>query len=758
MGQAAWLPVPPPFGDCNGGAGIGEIGLEYPVGNSTCLEHLYGAGPMIGGLVLDPTTGQYARRVSEGYNGADSRTEFYPEITDTARYKIWRSVKGDPNIDYNFNPPRLLARSVNKKNCDDDGDGKFDEDELDGLDNDGDWNPATDDVGADGLPDSLEVSCDGRPYDPVTNPDPAEDNYEPQKFDPCHLDANGLPRRKNNKDLYTEKNSIPDHGEPHVDEDFGALSDNDLYIGVTDTAHRSSVTIQGHVPMGIKIFQKSYAWRGDFTDGILPFDYYFINIGKNVIKDVYVGFFADIDLGPTNVSSFQAHDYACYIPELRTAYMHNAQDRGSTPLGITVLGASLPLDQLKYIFQWQPFNEMGVDDDILYGWMNGERFGGQLVKTCQPPETPGDESLFYSFGPFNGNDGSGFKPGDTLRISIAFVSGVAVDKGPNNMRSNAERAIRLFGGGFEDPIHIPSPKLTHEEGYKKVTLRWYPSQAQLGGPGPSETWDDSNKIAQSFPDTSWRRINPPCAEGGESSCFTAHQCQIVNGRPYLPGGRVFEGFRLYRSEDPGFGVPNAKSFTLVKQYDMIDDEFGYNTGIDSVFVDTNLTRGKVYWYSVTSFGLPQRTIIPVAHDSATGGTTYDTLDVEGIESTIGENATRIELPFSVSEHSDQVLVVPNPYRVDQDYSFESGGWEGREANWTENNRLVKFIHLPKKCTIRIMTMMGEIVATLEHDDPVRGELEWDLLSEANRALASGVYLYVVESDLGKQIGKFVLIR
>ena len=27
----------------------------------------------------------------------------------------------------------------------------------------------------------------------------------------------------------TEKNGIPDHGEPHVDEDYGAISDNDLY-------------------------------------------------------------------------------------------------------------------------------------------------------------------------------------------------------------------------------------------------------------------------------------------------------------------------------------------------------------------------------------------------------------------------------------------------------------------------------------------------------------------------------------------------
>ena len=359
MGQAAWLPSSPPMGDCNGGAGVGEIGLEYPVGSGTCIEHLYGAGPMIGGLVYDPASGTYVRRTSEGYNGTDSRTEFYPEIQDTARDKIWRSVKGDPLTDYNFDPPRSLLQSANRKKCDDDGDGRTDEDELDGQDNDGDWNPLSDDVGADGLPDSLEISCDGKPYDPVTNHDPAYDNYETSQFDPCRADpVSGAPRRKNHKDLYTEKNGIPDHGEPHVDEDYGAMSDNDLYFPVTDTARRSNITILGHVPMGIKVLQKSYAWRAEFADGILPMDYYFINIGKYLIKDVYVGFFADIDLGPTNIGDFQSHNYACYIPELRTAYIHNAVDRGSTPLGLTVLGTSRPLEELNYIFQWQVFNVM----------------------------------------------------------------------------------------------------------------------------------------------------------------------------------------------------------------------------------------------------------------------------------------------------------------------------------------------------------------------------------------------------------------
>lgn len=71
---------------------------------------------------------------------------------------------------------------------------------------------------------------------------------------------------------------------------------------------------------------------------------------------------------------------------------------------------------------------------------------------------------------------------------------------------------------------------------------------------------------------------------------------------------------------------------------------------------------------------------------------------------------------------------------------------------------MKFIHLPKKCTVRVSTLAGDLVTTLQHDDPVRGELEWNLLSDSYRALASGLYIFSVESDFGQQIGKFVLIR
>ena len=327
------------------------------------------------------------------------------------------------------------------------------------------------------------------------------------------------------------------------------------------------------------------------------------------------------------------------------------------------------------------------------------------------------------------------EPGDTVKMSIALVSGNGIDAGVNPMSDNAKTAIKLYTGGFRQPTQPISPCLEVIPGFKKISLKWGRNAlCSNGRPGadPMSVWDDSNKVAESLPPDHWRRINPP--------------------QGHTRGGRIFEGYRLYRSEDPA-GTSN--SFTLLKQFDL-DDEFSFNTGLDTMFVDSNLVRGKRYWYSVTSFGIRDRTII--TSSPSPGVFQYDTLYTAETESPIEANAQGVDLSFSVSDNLGDVLVVPNPYRSDYDYTTESGGWEGRARDWTENNRKVKFIHLPPKCTIRVFTLAGDLVATLQHDDPVRGELDWNLVSDSNRALASGVYVFSVESDFGQQIGKFVLIR
>jgi hypothetical protein len=143
----------------------------------------------------------------------------------------------------------------------------------------------------------------------------------------------------------------------------------------------------------------------------------------------------------------------------------------------------------------------------------------------------------------------------------------------------------------------------------------------------------------------------------------------------------------------------------------------------------------------------------------------DTILTEPKDSPLFQNAITSAVPFTPSTEVGRVKVVPNPYRTDRNYIYEQGGWEGLGRLWNENRRVVWFIHLPPKCTIRIFSLAGEVIKTIAHDDDNRqsrnvavGQEEFELLSESNRVLASGIYIYLVDSDYGKQMGKFVVIR
>jgi len=755
MGEQAWdagtgpqIPLAPHFG------------LEYPTGSG--IEHIFGAGPRIGGIVRGKVV------VSEAYNGGSAGNEFFPDFNHLPRWHFWHTQTGTPDEDpegwsgYYYNHGIL----TNTRGYDDDHDGKVDEDDLDGIDNDGDWNPATDDVGADGLPDSLEVSCDGQKYDPVLNPDPAQDNYDPSIRDKCHPNpTTGAFPLKNNKDSYTEKNGVPDHGEPHVDEDYGAISDNDLYCSATDVF--STPPYPGHVAMGVQVIQKSYAWQNG-VDGILPFEYDFININKtDAISNVYVGFFADMDVGPsTRNSNFYQNDLAGYIDSLRTAYIYNSVDVGSTPLGVTILKTPKPLDSLTYIFHW--FANAGDEpvetaDSACYSWLSGAAFAPQYIEQNQTQIS--DTRFFFSFGPFNT-----LQPGDTLKIELALVSGYSVDVFNNqnpSMVQRAQYALLFHGNGYHLPFQPVSPTVKLTPGFKKVDIDW----GAAAGPGavdPINVWDDSSKLAGTFPDTSWRLKSPPCA--------FPHVC--VDGK--LSGCRNFLGYRLYRYEDhrtTDQSTPPAKSaFTLLRQWDNADSSVPfspdfptYHTGIQSSFTDTNLVRGRHYWYAVTSFILPDFQVNQLKN--ILGETFYDTVRTPILESNIVPYD--IYIPFSQSTKLGQVLAVPNPYRVDQNYTPNNGGWETSTRSgggaWTEQDRIIRFIHLPKKCTIRIFDLVGAEIGTIQFDaqtakdpsgntDPNSGSVDWPIFSSSNRALASGVYIFTVESEFGTQVGKFVLIR
>jgi hypothetical protein len=113
---------------------------------------------------------------------------------------------------------------------------------------------------------------------------------------------------------------------------------------------------------------------------------------------------------------------------------------------------------------------------------------------------------------------------------------------------------------------------------------------------------------------------------------------------------------------------------------------------------------------------------------------------------IASNLTRKDL--------NKIKVVPNPYVVTAEWEPKNPYSNGRGP------RLIKFIHLPQSCTIRIFSIDGSLVRKLEHHATMTdGSENWDLLSKDNMEISYGVYIYHVQAPgIGEKIGRILIIK
>jgi hypothetical protein len=111
-------------------------------------------------------------------------------------------------------------------------------------------------------------------------------------------------------------------------------------------------------------------------------------------------------------------------------------------------------------------------------------------------------------------------------------------------------------------------------------------------------------------------------------------------------------------------------------------------------------------------------------------------------------------PALAKNELSKIKVVPNPYVAAATWEPKNPFTSGRGP------RSLHFTHLPQKCTIRIFTVSGELVKTIEHDsNALDGTAEWDLLTRDNLTVSYGIYIYHVDAgELGEIVGKFAVIK
>jgi len=163
------------------------------------------------------------------------------------------------------------------------------------------------------------------------------------------------------------------------------------------------------------------------------------------------------------------------------------------------------------------------------------------------------------------------------------------------------------------------------------------------------------------------------------------------------------------------------------------------------FVDTKVQDGFDYHYVVST--VVQRNV------TVTGTTRVELLESPFRPQFAGVVRPRVEAGGGTMRSDGKVWVVPNPFKA-------NAPWERQPVPGDAFTRHVDFFGLPRaQARIRIYTLAGDLVQVIDHDGTAGdGQAPWNLISRNGQDIESGVYLFTVEWPGGHQVGRFVIIR
>jgi len=250
-----------------------------------------------------------------------------------------------------------------------------------------------------------------------------------------------------------------------IDEDYAGISSQMFSCWYTDDQEAAQNTYADHSPLGLYVHQESYQWEDEEFFNFVGIDYTIINYtGTSSLDNVYIGFFADGDVGHRNTDRYAQDDATCFYRGIRctmkgeipwpvsvsVAYTYDKDgDDGEAPgyLGIVFLGhktdprgitapARMGLTSYQNFSGDQPFEEGGdpSNDSERYILMSENHFD-----RCQ--DVPRDYRMMMATGPFDE-----LMPGDTLTLQVA----VAIGRGRNGMLETAARAASVYEGNWFD--------------------------------------------------------------------------------------------------------------------------------------------------------------------------------------------------------------------------------------------------------------------------------------------------------------------
>ncbi len=264
-------------------------------------------------------------------------------------------------------------------------------------------------------------------------------------------------------------NAVDDDGDGLIDEDFAAISNQHFSTVMRDNTALAEELFPDHDPLNIQVLQQSFQWENENVDDFVGFQFEITNIGVSALQDVYLGIFADCDVGPRGGSGIAEDDLVTFarrnvraldnsVVPLSVGAMYDADgDGGQSPGFFGMLFLNHPVDAsgerappkvgittFQAFSGNQPFERGGDPTN------DAERY--ELLSRIEIDQTPAlfldgkknDFRFLMGSGPFNPLD-----PGQTLVIQAAFVVGAGLDP---MLRNAAEAALTYYGAYFDRDI------------------------------------------------------------------------------------------------------------------------------------------------------------------------------------------------------------------------------------------------------------------------------------------------------------------
>jgi len=393
---------------------------------------------------------------------------------------------------------------------------------------------------------------------------------------------------------------------------------------------------------------------------------------------------------------------------------------------------------------------------------------GLKLEPVYERDPPGlDCVLILSCGPFD------LPVGREVPFSFCIIFGQTED----DLKNNARFAQVMYNSRYQGFTPPSRPTVHAITGQGEVNIYW------------NDHAEDSRDVVTGYADFEGYKIYKS-TDGGNSWGNAEDMIFDTDG--------IFAGWRPYQQYDLSL-EDDSLHCAYSRDFDCADDlrrghsisgsdpyfpwfSLGNDTGFESIkletpvvingdsmtylYTDRNVVDGLEYTYSVVAYDMGVEPPFEVTYADIGGGqfemevdTNYSNPDqwanpdgyasIENSKGTTVLDRNFVQLYPGVTPTSDldKVMVVPNPYRVNSGFKE------------SEHLRQIRFTNLPSQCTIKIFSLTGEAVSTIEHDNEESGNAWWDMRTINNQEIAPGLYIFHVEAPQNDPyIGKFAVIR